>query len=92
MRQVQEEVERYKELVATFETSVARKDQLIASLTASLEKQVSKCYTHTHAYYYFSLSVSEISCWTAKELQYVEDTTSWWPKRGAQTYKLHFPI
>lgn len=46
LHQVQEELERYKELVATFEASVARKDQLIASLNTSLEKQVYTC-THT---------------------------------------------
>ena len=40
MQQVREELERYKELVATYEHSVARKDQLIASLNASVEKQV----------------------------------------------------
>ena len=40
MQQLQEELERYKDLVATLETSIARKDQLIASLNTSIEKQV----------------------------------------------------
>lgn len=38
--QVQEEVERYKELLATYEQSIARKDHIIASLTRALQKQV----------------------------------------------------
>ena len=40
MQQLQEELERYKELVATLETSISRKDQLITSLNTSIEKQV----------------------------------------------------
>ena len=40
LQQVQEELERCKELVVTYEQTIARKDHIIASLTRGLQKQV----------------------------------------------------
>ena len=40
MRQLQEEVERCRELVTTYELSITRKDQVIANITGAVQKQV----------------------------------------------------
>ena len=40
VEQLREELERYKELLVTYEQSIARKDHIIANLTRALQKQV----------------------------------------------------
>ena len=40
LRQLGEELERYKELLVTYEQSIARKDHVVANLTRALQKQV----------------------------------------------------
>ena len=40
LRQLSEELERYKELAVTYEQSISRKDHVIANLTRALQKQV----------------------------------------------------
>ena len=40
IEQLREELERYKELLVTYEQSIARKDHIIANLTRALQKQV----------------------------------------------------
>ena len=40
LRQLSEELERYKELAVTYEQSINRKDHVIANLTRALQKQV----------------------------------------------------
>ena len=40
IEQQQEELKRYKELLVTYEQSIARKDHIIANLTRALQKQV----------------------------------------------------
>ena len=40
IEQLREELERYKELLVTYEQSIARKDHIITNLTRALQKQV----------------------------------------------------
>lgn len=40
MNQAHHEMERVKDLAATYESSIANKDQVIANLTGALQKQV----------------------------------------------------
>ncbi len=40
LRQAREELERYKELLVTYEQSVGRKDHIISNLTRAMQKQV----------------------------------------------------